>query len=413
MTSSPAKKKLVILGTGFGAFSLVKKVDTDLFDVTVISPRNHFLFTPLLPSTTVGTIEFRSIIEPIRTARPAVRYFQASCEGILADQKKITCAGALEGNRFEVSYDLLVIAVGATANTYGIPGVAEHAFFLRELSDSREIRQRIIECFEQAAQPDIPDAERRRLLTFVVVGGGPNGVEFAAELHDFLVEDIRRTYRWLSENVRIILLEAGDHILTSFDVALSDYTTKHFKRQNIDVRTGSLVTRVEKNTVFLKDGTDIPCGLVVWSTGIGATKFIQALPFPKDKTSRLIVDDFLAVTSAQDMYALGDCVVVSEKNLPATAQVAQQEGRYLARALKRRAKEQKVLPFEYRNLGMLAYVGEHRALADLSAVKGRGFLSFLFWRSAYLTRLVSMKNKLLVLFDWFKALVFGRDVSRF
>jgi len=407
------KKSLVVLGTGFGASGLLRKIDPSLYTITVVSPRNHFLFTPLLPSTAVGTIEFRSIIEPIRGKRLSLQYYQASCESVLAGRSRIRCVGELDGNRFELPYDDLVIAVGAVVSTYGIPGVREHAFFLKEISDSRRIRQGIIECFEGAAQPDIPADERKRLLTFVVVGGGPNGVEFAAELHDFLVEDLKRIYPSLFPDVRIILLEAGKQILTTFDRSLSEFTTQHFRRQNIEVRTDSTVTRVEKTVVRVKNGSGIPYGLIVWSTGVGMSDFVRKLPFARDASSRILVDSYFRVLKQDNVYALGDCAAISGLGLPATAQVAQQEGLYLGRALNRIARGRPARRFEYRDLGMLAYIGGRKALADLAAVKSKGFSSFLFWRSAYFTRLVTFRNKTLVLFDWMKTILFGRDVSRF
>lgn len=408
-----AKPRVVVLGAGFAGYSFLRKADLRIFRLTVVSPRNHFLFTPLLPSTTVGTIEFRSIIESVRTAKHGVDFFQAFCTAVDIRKKTLHCKGALDGSTFRLSYDTLVIAVGSGVNTYGIPGVKEHALFLKELSDARTIRQRVIECFEKAAQPNIHEEERRRLLQFIVVGGGPTGVEFAAEMHDFLVEELRKSYGELFSKVKIILLEATDQILSTFDTALSAYTAKLFKRQNIELKTASLVTKIDKKSVHLKDGSRIPYGLVVWTAGIGPSVFVKSLPFEKDESSRIVTDEFFRVPGVDEIYALGDCATPRGKNFPATAQVAQQEGKYLAEALARRYQGKHAKPFRYRHYGMLAYVGSNRALADLTAVKGRGFSTFLFWRSAYLTRLVSWKNKILVIFDWFKTLVFGRDISRF
>ncbi len=407
------RSKLIILGTGFSSFSLVKDIDTELSEVVIVSPRNHFLFTPLLPSTTVGTIEFRSIIEPVRTARTNIQFYQAACTGVDPERQIIHCEGALDKNPFQLEYDRLVIAVGAVSNTYGIPGVLEHALFLKELADARAIRQRIIECFERASTPGLSEEERRRLLHFVVVGGGPTGVEFAAEMHDFLTEDLHKWFPQLANEVRITLLEAMKQILGSFDTRLSGYAMKIFQRQRIEIRTGSPVREVKETTVILHDGTEIPFGLVVWSTGLGPTSLVHSLRFPKDKASRLITDEHFCVKNTRNIYAMGDCATIEGQNLPATAQVAQQQGRYLARTLNRMAKGKPLKPFRYHHMGMLAYIGSKRALADLPGVKGRGFSAWLFWRSAYLTRLVSLKNKILVLFDWFKTSIFGRDISRF
>jgi NADH:ubiquinone reductase (non-electrogenic) len=405
--------RLVILGTGFAGVSLLRRITPSLYDVTVVSPRNHFLFTPLLPSTTVGTVEFRSIIEPVRTMRRDITFIQATATALDTERRTLTCQGVLLRNTFTLNYDELVIAVGSVAHTYNVPGVATHALFLKELADARAIRQRIIECFEQAAQPGIPVAERDRLLHFVVVGGGPTGIEFAAEMHDFVVDDLARPYRALLPHVRLTLLEAGNAILNTFDATLSAYTARIFRRQHIDIRTETPVVEVSEGSVRLADGSSLPCGLVVWSTGIAPTVFATDLPLPKDRTGRLMTDAMCRVRGQEHIYAVGDCAVSESVDIPATAQVAQQAGVYLGKALSRKAQGRTVGPFVYRHFGMLAYVGGNRALADLGAVKGRGFSTFLFWRSAYLTKLVSLKNKILVIFDWCKTAVFGRDISRF
>jgi NADH:ubiquinone reductase (non-electrogenic) len=303
--------------------------------------------------------------------------------------------------------------VGSVNNYFHIPGVAEHALFLKELGDARAIRQRIIESLERANSPAVGDEERSRLLHFVVVGGGPTGVEFAAEMHDFLVDDLAKAFPGLVGSIRISLLEAAGHILGSFDTALAAYTIRHFQRQKIEVRMNSPVTRVDATGIYLRNGEVIPYGVLVWSTGVTPSPFLKSLSWPKSAEGRLLVDDHLRVRGIEDVFAIGDCAALEGKELPLTAQVAQQQGFYLARALGNLAVHKDVAPFRFRNLGMLAYIGGNRALADLAAVKWRGFSAWLFWRSAYLTRLVSLKNKVLVVFDWVKGRLFGRDISRF
>ena len=409
----PQKQRLVILGSGFASFSLLKNIDTPLYDVVVVSPRNHFLFTPLLPSTTVGTIEFRSIIEPVRTAKENITFYHAYCSSISAERNTIHCKNSLDGNAFTLPYDILVFGVGAMSNTYGIEGVEQYTLPLKELADARAIRQRIIENFERASTPGLQYEERKRLLHFVVVGGGPTGVEFAAELHDFLTEDLVDSYPVMVPDVDITLLEAGDQILNTFDAALSEYTVKNFQRQKISVRLQSQVAKVKEKELILKDGSHVPYGLLVWSTGNTQTPLVKSLPFEKDSASRVITDAYFHVKGFHNIYAFGDCATIEGQALPATSQVAQQEGYYLARSLNALAKNKSVLPFKYRHYGMLAYIGSNKALADLPQVKGKGFSTWLFWRSAYLTKLVRWKNKILVVFDWTKTFIFGRDASRF
>jgi NADH:ubiquinone reductase (non-electrogenic) len=403
------RQHIVILGSGFAAFSLLKRLPAKRFDVTVVSPRNHFLFTPLLPSTTVGTLEFRSIIEPIRVVRQGIAFYLAEAVAIDAGARRVLCRAALDAQPFAMEYHALVIAVGADNQTHDIPGVRENALFLKELADARAIRQRIIECFERASTPGLSGDERRRLLRFVVVGGGPTGVELAAELHDFVRDDLSRWYPERAPEARITVVEAQSVLLGAFHSALAAYALRLFRREGIEVLTHSKVKEVSPDAIRLHDGMEIPCGLVVWSTGLGPRPFVRALDFPKDHGQRLLTDRHFRVKGQSDIYAIGDCSVVEGENFPATAQA----GRYLAFSLSRAASGKSARPFRYRHLGMLAYVGRHRALADLPSLHAHGMAAWLFWRSAYLTRLVSLKNKMLVLFDWFKTLLFGRDVSRF
>ena len=324
-TSLSVRPRLVILGTGFGAFNLVKHLGT-AFDVTVVSPRNHFLFTPLLPSTTVGTIEFRSIIEPIRHARRGLRFYHATADTVDPARHIVRCTGVSDRASFDIPFDILVIAVGAVSNTFSVPGVEEHALFLKELQDARALRQHIIRCFERANLPSTSPDERRRLLHFVVCGGGPTGVEFAAELHDFLLDDLRTAYPGLAAEARITLVEAMNEILRGFDEKLRRYATEAFRRQKITILTDAPVVLVNEGALHLANGTVLPFGLLLWSTGNGPTAFAAAAPLPKDARQRFLVDRSFRVQGVEDIYAIGDCAIVTETPLPATAQVAQQQG---------------------------------------------------------------------------------------
>lgn len=406
------KKKLVVLGSGFGAFSCLKEIDTDLYDVKIVSPRNHFLFTCLLPSTTVGTIEFRSIIEPIRNIKHA-EYVQAYCRKIDQSAGTVYCEDADTHRQFDLGYDILVISVGEITNSYNIDGVGKYAFFLREAAEARKIRNKVIDCFENASMPGLSDTEKRNYLRFVVCGGGPTGVEFAAELHDFIEEDVRKIYPGLERYIEVILIEAGDKLLNSFDVKLSEYTLKIFKRQKIKVRIKSYITKVTESEIFVNDGSNFNYGMLVWAAGNTATDLLRKSTLPKNKRHKLVIDHYLKVAGTANVYGLGDCSEIPDEPFPVTAQTAQRQGKYLGKSLNSLAAGKEIKPFKYKDLGMLAYIGSHKALANTNQYKGSGFATWLFWRSVYITKLVSFKNKVLVLFDWFKTFVFGRDVSNF
>ncbi len=412
-TDASDRPRLVVLGCGFGGYSLLMRLTPRDWDFTLISPRNHFLFYPLLASATVGTVEFRSILEPARRRMPHVRLLEAEAETVDWEERRVSCRAAVGEDRFSVPFDVLVVAVGTAVADYGVAGVFEHALVLKSVEDARAIRRGILEQFARAEVPGLTPEELRRRLTFVICGGGPTGVEVAAEIEDLIVGELRRSMPELAAEARVILVEAGGRLLTGFDDALGRYAQEHFQREGIDVRTGSAVAAIEPGRVRLADGSEIACGLTVWAGGNAPSAFVRGLGVPTTERGRLAVDDFLRLPGQQDAYALGDCATPAETPLPATAQVAQSQGKYLARALSRRRRGREVGPYRFRSSGMLAYIGAGEALADLPQVKWSGRTAWIFWRSIYLTKLVSFANKVKVLFDWIKARLFGRDLSRF
>jgi len=386
---------------------MVKSIDQSKFDVTIVSPRNHFLFTPLLPSTSTGTLDFRSIVEPIRQSNKlkTMTYFHGTATSLDPQKKMVDCLDEMSQKSFTVSYDKLVIAVGADNNTFNIPGVKEHAHFLKELHHARKIRSRIIECFEIASLPSTSVEEKRRLLHFVVVGGGPTGVEFAGELSDFFWQDLRRSFPSAPTHlVSVTLLEAQSSILTTFCQQLVDKAIVALKREGVHVRTGSQVAAVTDKTVVLTSGEVLDYGLLVWSTGVGPRPFVlNSSCLPQNNRHRIRIDRNLRVVDdlCADVYALGDCAEIDDYPLSPTAQVAQQQGKYLADSLNDEAEGKPIKPFTFHLLGLMTYVGSYKSLIDSPHMKASGFLSWIAWRSAYLTRLGSMKNKFQVPIDWY------------
>lgn len=233
--STVPEQRLVILGTGWGGYSLVKAIDNRKYNAVVVSPRNHFLFTPLLASTAVGTLEFRSIIEPVRYGRQfrdERDFHLAEAEQLDLEEKTVWCRSVLNPTNFyPLKYDKLVIAVGAVPNTFGVPGVREHTFFLKELADARAIRNRVINNFELAVQPGIDKSRVKQLLHFVIVGAGPTGVEFGAELYDFISQDMSRLFAMELQDVSVSIIEAA-HILPSFDEKLRNFAEKKIRQRH-------------------------------------------------------------------------------------------------------------------------------------------------------------------------------------
>ena len=434
--STEAKSKVVVIGSGWGGFRVARDLDKTKHNVTVVSPRNHFLFTPLLPSTTVGTLEFRCVQEPVRTIKN-INYVQAVANNINFDKKEVECLGlykqydkegrSIQRKEFTVKYDKLVLAMGTKSNTFGVPGIVgqeediEHSpsgtnkhnvFFLKQLEHARAIRNRIIECFERASSPFISKDEKKRLLTFVVVGGGPTSIEFTSELYDFLHLDVTRWYPELANCYRVVLIEAGKHLLGAFDESLSNYVEKLFQKRQITLMTGETVKSVEYNSVITGSGAEVPFGVCVWSTGNTALDMVARLGLQVSREARILVDQRLRVLDKEDVFALGDCAVCSQQPLAMLAQVANQQGKYLAKCLNSN-NQSSVKPFRYIFLGSMAQLGTWNAVADLKGPKVTGLAAFLAWRSAYWGYQVSITNKILIPMYWFKSYFFGRDISKF
>jgi len=477
------RDRLVILGTGWAGARLARDIDANKYDITVISPRNHLVFTPLLSSCCVGTLEARAVTLAIVDLQRALKkpynyYYSADCIAVDPTNKVVEARSA-DGINFFVDYDVLAIATGSQGSTFGISGVEEHAHFLRDASHADYIRNKLIYNWGAANIPGRSIAERDRLLHTVVVGGGPTGVEFAGELADFVRKDLQRIDPDRGRDVRITLIEANE-LLGSFDARLREYAVGKLVKEGVHLLK-AVVKEVRKTEIELTNGQTIPFGLAVWSTGVGPTPFTLSLPFVKTPKGRIAIDEGLRVLMpfpskqrssvddrgspghagptamseislltdeeepvdgqtvsengslgipVSDVYAMGDCCASADTPLPALAQVAEQQGKFLARILNANAGGKKMMQsnisgedlpaekFVYRSLGSMAQVGGASAILELQRSPGKGvfslagFSSFIAWRSAYLTRLGTMKARLFVFFNWSMTLLFGRDISR-
>ena len=358
LRSESKREKLLVLGTGWGGHAFLKTIDATKYDVTVISPRNYFMFTPMLSASAVGTVEFRSICEPIRNVNPFVEFLEASAVEVDTKSQKVVCRSIkCEGTAcdiadFDVEYDHLVIAVGATSNTFGIKGVREHCQFLKQVEDAAKIRRSIAYCFERANIPGLSEAEIKSALSFVIVGAGPTGVEFCGELRDWLEHEGRRYYGRLLKYVRITVLEAGPAVLPVFDQSLQKEAFKRLtERETALVRDGYIekemttvllragVKEIDDKKILLSTGETLDYGFAVWAAGNGpipfVLDFIEQVPEQKSAQNkargRIVTDSWLRVVGAENVYSIGDCAVMDESPLPATAQVASQQGAYLGR----------------------------------------------------------------------------------
>ncbi|RDA91407.1 hypothetical protein CP533_6898 [Ophiocordyceps camponoti-saundersi (nom. inval.)] len=464
------KERIVILGSGWAGYALARTLSPAKATRIMISPRSHFVFTPLLASTSVGTLEFRAAIEPVRRLG-LDQFLQGWATDVDLERKVVRVeastsgkVGAGKGAEIEVPYDKLVLAMGCYSQTFGIEGVREHACFLRDIGDARVIRQRVLAVFEKAALPSTTDAERRKLLHFAVVGGGPTGIEFAGELHDLVHDDLSRLYPGLMPFVAVTIYDIAPKVLPMFDQKLASYATEMFRRQGIRVKTEHHLERIrrEGDALMLRireEPDEQPAGLVVWSTGLMQNPLTGKLTsrhlagglgrIARDgRTGAIVTDEHLRVqldpdgssgssashssssspssssssstttttptTTLPDVYAMGDCTAVQNQRYPATAQVASQQAAYLGRQLNQGTADSDSSPvFRFRNWGSMAYLGSWRAIHQSSADELTGRAAWILWRTAYLTRSMSLRNKLMIPVYWLVTWIFGRDVSRF
>jgi NADH dehydrogenase FAD-containing subunit len=356
--SHAKKPRIVVLGTGWGALSFIQKLDQDAVELTVVSPRSFFFYTPLLAGTATGTISHNSIMEPVRWSLTpgAASFVQAECTAIDPVAKRITVQSPHAAPQ-SLEYDFLVCAVGAVPATFNIPGVREHARFLKEVEDGILLQRDILTNLERAstllaaAPPGASaaaaeaDAEVARLLSWVVIGGGPTGVELSGELADFLRAEVARYFPALAPRVRITLVEAADRVLGVFEAPLAAAAATTLASLGVRVECNTAVTRVAPGAVeFRRTKTAetgaLPAGVCVWAGGVARRPVVEAFAKSVDpsgalQTSRhgLLIDGFFRVRGVADgsVFALGDCAV---SGAAPTAQAAAQQGRFLGRAFR-------------------------------------------------------------------------------
>lgn len=420
--------RVVILGTGWASFRVLADICPKKNSVTVISPRNHLLFTPMLASSALGTVNQRSICQPVRpvVAGKNASYFESSVTKIDKVKKEVHCLTD-SGLTYQISYDKLVVGVGFQPNDFNIPGVKEHALFMKETADATVFKDHVLERLEEAAYWHALDgdlsvseeekAKIQQLLTFVVVGGGPTGVELAGELTDFLHNEGAKLYGHLKEYIKVHMFTYD--VLNTFDRELQEYAISHLqKKQGVQIHLAAFVQKLEKDTVYVKMGDsemNIKYGTLVWCAGIKPHKFIKEFGFVmNERGSQILVDQNLMVKGEKDIYAIGDCATIEDYWLPQTAQVANQQAQYLAKVLSQEQNQQ-VKPFEFHSKGMMAYLGGFNAV--MAKVPGlarmTGFMAFLGWRFTYWFLQLSMRNRFMLSTDWLRTLIFGRDLTRF
>lgn len=399
--------KVVIIGGGFGGLYAGKALDRVPVQVTLLDRRNYFLFQPLLYQVATGFLSPADVASPLR----AEFRKQKNMKVVLAEARDFDvdrCKVITE--RGEIAYDTLVLAAGAGHSYFGHDEWKAFAPGLKSIDDALDVRRRIIKAFE-TADSFVDSRQRQKWLTFVIVGGGPTGVELAGALGETVRHTLRSNYRSIQPTeVKIYLLEGGDRILPAYPPELSVKAVKSLEKLGVRVRTRNLVTKVESASVSVRNGErleSISAGTVLWAAGVQSSSLGRILQrhthTPLDRAGRLLVEPDLTIQGHPEIFVIGDLANFSHqtgKPLPGLAQPAMQEGAYVARLIQSRLEGQTLSAFHYHDKGTLATIGRTSAVADLGSHKFSGFLAKLIWIFVHLWYITEIENKALVLLQW-------------
>lgn len=385
---------VLVVGAGFGGLQCAKELRGEAVDVTIIDPRDYHLFTPLLYQVASCLLSPSEVAAPIRKVfrgAPNIRYRQDTVVTLDRDANRVALASGAE-----LRYDACVLATGSVTNYYGNATVEEHALGLKDLGEALQLRNHVLTCFERATTTD-DDAERRRLLTFCIVGAGPTGVEYAGALAEFVRLVVPHEYPELSSAaVRILLLEGGERVLAAFRARLSAYTERQLARLGVELRTNTLVASAADDGVVLQDGTQVPTATMVWTAGVRPRS-----PLPNDDgpVHRVEVDDHFLVAGTSNVYAIGDAARGPGPHhdvLPMLAPPAMQAGRFVAHEIV----HGRGRPFRYRDKGMLATIGRRAAVGEIGPITFTGLLGWIAWLVVHLYYLIGFENRVRVIMRW-------------
>jgi len=453
------RKRIVILGGGFGGVTVLKKLQTHFqtdvsVDIAMVSKDNYLLFTPMLHEIASGMIETRHIVTPIREFCNRSRFYCATVKNIDLEKKKVSIrsstssvsalAEIIGGSSINLSttatnflesktqshlyYDYLVIALGSETKFFGMSDIQQNAFTIKTINDAINLRNHIIYLLEQADQlllSALPTADvdntygyidnaktlaelQKKILTFVIAGGGFAGVETAGEINDFIRDSVKEYYHNIeSNNIRVIIVHSDDRLLPEMSKELAEFALERLHKSGIEIILNQRVIGATPNTVSLKDGTIMPTKTIIWSGGVAPSSLLTGISCEHDhKSGRIIVDKYLELSNYKEVYALGDCAHIIDPNsgdpYPPTAQHAIREGAVVANniiaSIEGRLGDRKT--FDYKTKGMMASIGKRTGIGNLLGIEVQGILAWLIWRGYYLVHLPTFQKKIRVLADW-------------
>ena len=407
--------RVVILGGGFGgvltARTLAKEAKASGLDlrITLVDKNNYFLFTPMLPEVGTGILDSQHIMQSLRdaTREIGVTFSQAAVTQLDAPNRTVTTDVGV------IPYDVLVIALGATTNYFGMKDVEAVAYTFKDIPDAVRFHTRVLQMLEQADRE--PDAMKRKaLLSFVIAGGGLTGVELAADLADFLAQTMHKEYpRLTPADASITVVEAMSTLLPGMEPAVQQLTQAHLEAKGVRVLLNTPVSGATADAVKTEKAGDLPLGTLIWTAGITGNPLLKSFPFETTRGTRIRCDETLQVTDWQDVYALGDCSFVNNaitsKPYAQSAQIAEQEAKHVAANVLRGIRGQSLQTFTYDPLGVLISLGARYSIVDVRHLRLSGLPGYLTWKALYLAKLPSWRNRITVLSDWLVGTVAGRS----
>jgi NADH dehydrogenase len=391
------RPRIVIVGAGFAGLTCARALGGSPAEVTLLDRNNYHLFTPLLYQVASSLLNPSDICYPIRTAFRRVknvRIRRVEVTGVDLVARRVQTAGG-----HEIPYDRLVLAAGSTTNFFGMEEVEAAALGLKELPEAMELRNHVLSRFEAALLAS-DAAERERLLTFVVVGGGPTGVEFAGALSELIRLVLRRDFPEIDMGrVRIVLVEVADRLLGAFRERLGEYALEELRRRRIEVRLDSGLVSARGGSVELAGGETIEAGTLVWAAGVKPAELAFEIDAPRTDSGRLAVDTNLRMPDRPEVFVIGDMAgfVQDGKELPLVAPPAMQQARYVAKTL---LAGRPLGPFRYRDKGMMATIGRKAAVAQSGKLSLTGFVGWVAWLVLHLFYIIGFRNRVVVLFYW-------------
>jgi NADH dehydrogenase len=413
----PAKRKrVVIIGGGFGGIAAARALRRCDAEVILIDRRNHHIFQPLLYQVATAVLAPAEIAAPIRQIEENQRNLTVMLAEVTAvdlNSRSVDVSYPTSGTH-KITFDFLIMAAGMQSSYFGHDEFARYAPALKNLNDAETIRTKILSAYELAELTD-DEGERLRLLTFALVGGGPTGVELAASMAQMAKATLRGNFRRIDPaKTSIVLLEGGNRILPTFAESLSRKAARRLEKLGVKVMTGTKVDKVDEQGV-IAGGQRIPSATVLWTAGVTASSVVKTLGVTTDRAGRLPVDSFLMLPGVSGVFAVGDVAALTDgkRPLPGVAQVAIQQGRYAGRVISQQLKARVPRrPFRYFDKGSMAVVGKNFAVLERGRIRMSGFLTWLVWVFIHIMFLPQLQNRLRVQRQWFWSYWTGQRSSR-